>query len=187
MSAPSETPRSTYPEDADVADPFDSREFYELCQTYRHMRDYGPIGAPVLVVEAFEAIKDFGKVHANRHTLKLAEALARYNRLRYMLEDRSDVRDGSEGRQFPNEAMSILADFDREQGTSGRDRPRVSVSEIHDEVERKEFEAWLRITAREHYHAGERAMAWAAWQASAGRFEGAPIPPDRLTSHKEKT
>jgi hypothetical protein len=74
-----------YEEDADVRDPFDTREFYELCQTYRHSRDYGPIGSPALVVEAFEAVKDFGKRAVARSisdgTAELERLQARINQL----------------------------------------------------------------------------------------------------------
>lgn len=38
-------------------------------------------------------------------------ALADYKRLEAILEDRSDVKDGPEGRQLPNEAMSILLEW----------------------------------------------------------------------------
>lgn len=38
-------------------DPFNSREFYELCQTYRHT----PWGEQAQVVAAFEAIKAFAR------------------------------------------------------------------------------------------------------------------------------
>jgi hypothetical protein len=41
------------------------------------------------------------------------------NRLLAILNDRSDVRDGDEGRQLPNEAMSLLMEY--EAWVEGRD------------------------------------------------------------------
>jgi hypothetical protein len=40
-----------------MSDPFNSRDFYELCQVYRHADPLKPAG----VVEAFEALKDYGR------------------------------------------------------------------------------------------------------------------------------
>lgn len=48
--------KKEYPEDdAEVADPFESREFYELCQAYRHS---GYL-FPQETIRAFEALKNF--------------------------------------------------------------------------------------------------------------------------------
>jgi hypothetical protein len=46
-----------FPEDADVADPFETREFYELCYAYRCTSPADPAG----VIVNFEAVKDFGR------------------------------------------------------------------------------------------------------------------------------
>jgi predicted metal-binding protein len=57
-----------------VNSPFDSKEFYELCQSYRH----APLTNPALVAEAFEAVKSFGadwiKAY-ERHIVALTDEL----------------------------------------------------------------------------------------------------------------
>lgn len=65
---------SHYPEDLTEPDPFASREFYELCQQYRHAKSNDD------TVAAFEALKDFGRSAARRAMLdsrNLLEAAVR--------------------------------------------------------------------------------------------------------------
>lgn len=50
--------KKEYPEDdAEVTDPFESREFYELCQAYRHSGHL----SPQETISRFEAVKEFAR------------------------------------------------------------------------------------------------------------------------------
>lgn len=95
------------------------REIYKRCDAEDNaMTDHTPTPRPLAAYPNLLAVLE-GRVSGRLaewpslppELERLERELAFYKRLESILESREDVRDGPDGEQLPNEAMSILTEW----------------------------------------------------------------------------